>query len=111
MSGVIPPISNVRSWRRAYLSTGTQLFYAEMATELLQRSENLYNLDQNRKKNSAISFIFQVDICEHGEIMNLEGYTWQALILLVDVKETWNWSFAALHCNQSNVRTKVNFSK
>jgi len=44
-----------------------------MANELLKRSENLYKLDQNRKKNSAISFIFEVDNCKHGEILNLEG--------------------------------------
>jgi hypothetical protein len=75
MSGDIPPLPHVRLWRRAYLSTGTQLFYVEMANELLQRNEILYKLDQNSKKNLAISFIFEVDNCKHGKIPNLEGYT------------------------------------
>lgn len=78
----------MRLWRRTYWSTGAQLFYLEMAIELLQISENLYKLDQNRNKNSDISFIFEVDNCKHGQIMNLEGYTWQALIVLVDIKRT-----------------------
>ena len=53
MSGDIPPLPHVRLWRRVYLCTGTQLFYLVKAYELLQRSEYLYKLDQNRKKNSV----------------------------------------------------------
>ena len=90
MSGDIPPLPHVRLWRRAYWSTRTELFYLVKAIELLQRSENLYKLDQNRKKNSAVNFIFEVDNCKQGEILNLEAYTWQALILLTDIEQTWN---------------------
>jgi len=75
MSGDIPSLPHVRLWRRSYLSTETQLFYLVKANELLQRSENLYKLDQNRKKNSAVSFIFEAKNCKHGEILNLEAYT------------------------------------
>jgi len=35
VSGDIPPLPHARLWRRAYLSTGAQLFYLEMADELL----------------------------------------------------------------------------
>jgi hypothetical protein len=50
MSGDIPPLPQVRLWRPACLRTGTQLFYVEMANDLLQRCETLHKLDQNRKK-------------------------------------------------------------
>jgi len=45
MSGDKPPFPYVCLWCRAYLSTGTLIFYPEMANELLQRSEHLYKLD------------------------------------------------------------------
>ena len=71
MSGDIPPLPHVCLWHLAYISTGTKLFYVEMANELLQRSENLYKLDQKRKKNSALSFIFEADYCKHRDLLNL----------------------------------------
>jgi hypothetical protein len=56
MSGDTPPLPHVPLWRRAYLSTGKELFYVEMANEVLQRSENLYMLDQNLKKKTRYKF-------------------------------------------------------
>ena len=35
ISGDIPPLPHARLLRRAYLSTGAQLFYLEMANKLL----------------------------------------------------------------------------